>query len=133
MFDRLGYTLVRCKDCGLVFVNPQSPSSETERIYDQEYFAKRDIGGASVDMTTIRSFRRLSAAQHLDDIAKSQQPPGRLLDVGCAEGFFLEVAKASGWECWGVEVSEFAAEVANGSNVGCIFEGKLRDAAYPDG
>jgi 23S rRNA (guanine745-N1)-methyltransferase len=39
--------------------------------------------------------------------------PGRLLDVGCGEGYFLrEVCRSSGWEGWGMDLSVAAVEAA---------------------
>ncbi|MCR9142500.1 MAG: class I SAM-dependent methyltransferase [bacterium] len=38
-----------------------------------------------------------------------KQAPPRLLEIGCAAGFFLDEARSIGYECGGLEVSEFAA------------------------
>jgi SAM-dependent methyltransferase len=37
---------------------------------------------------------------------------GKLLDVGCATGFFLDEARQAGWDVRGCEVSEWAATYA---------------------
>ena len=41
-----------------------------------------------------------------------RRPPGKLLDVGCAAGFFLDRARLAGWEVTGIEVSRDTAEIA---------------------
>jgi SAM-dependent methyltransferase len=38
--------------------------------------------------------------------------PGRLLDVGCAHGFFLDEARRTGWNVTGVEIAGAAATYA---------------------
>jgi SAM-dependent methyltransferase len=38
---------------------------------------------------------------------------GRLLDFGCADGYFLELARADGWEVTGLEISAEMAETAS--------------------
>ena len=43
---------------------------------------------------------------------KKYSKGGSILDVGCATGFFLELARQEGWETKGVEASEFACEYA---------------------
>lgn len=39
------------------------------------------------------------------------KPNGKLLDIGCGEGFFLEVAQKH-WETYGVDISEYAINKA---------------------
>ena len=38
----------------------------------------------------------------------------RLLDIGCGTGEFIELARARGWNAWGVEVSREAVQTAQG-------------------
>lgn len=39
---------------------------------------------------------------------KKRQKPGKVLDVGCGPGFFLEVAQKHGWDVFGVDILEEA-------------------------
>ncbi len=55
-------------------------------------------------------------------------PPGRILDVGCGNGFLLSGIPAA-WERHGVEVSTLAAKHAG--QWGKISVGTLEEAAYP--
>jgi 2-polyprenyl-3-methyl-5-hydroxy-6-metoxy-1,4-benzoquinol methylase len=43
-------------------------------------------------------------------LARHRRPPGRLLDVGCGDGHFLELCREAGWTCFGLELSREAAE-----------------------
>ncbi len=47
---------------------------------------------------------------YLKKIEKFLPDKGKLLDVGSATGFFLEIAKDKGWNVFGMEISEYAAE-----------------------
>jgi SAM-dependent methyltransferase len=129
-YTRGGFRLVRCANCGLLFVNPQAPESETNELYNRSYFDRRNIGAIAPDPEAVRAFRQLSGLQRLAEIHRWRRPPGRLLDVGCGEGFFLDVAQQQSWSCDGVELSEFAAASAVASGVGTIFQGTLRAASF---
>jgi len=80
-------------------------------------------------MKTATFKRRIDTIRHY--IGHSVQQP-RVLDCGCATGFFLEVAAREGLDCYGVEISPLAAGFAR-EKIGTerIFCGTLESAAYP--
>ena len=78
--------------------------------------------------------QRIASARSHCGLLAPLKPGGRLLDVGCATGFFLEAASEH-WDVTGVELSAFAAGYARrefGHNVlnGDIAEVDLPDAAF---
>ncbi len=101
--------LVECQNCGLVFVSPRPEAHELYALYGETYFQNSDSGTVGYtnyvrDETNIRkTFRR-----RLNRLEKFITRKGKLLDVGCAAGFFLAEAQASGWQVEGLDVSTFA-------------------------
>jgi len=72
-----------------------------ERYYSDNYGGRYDLRNPP---------RKTSAI--LDEISK-HCPGGRLMDVGCAYGAFLQAAADSGrYQLWGTDVSEHAIEIA---------------------
>lgn len=59
-------------------------------------------------------------------------PAGKVLDIGCATGYFLEAARAAGWDTYGVEVSEYASRLARQKLGDRIFTGTLEEARFAD-
>ncbi len=56
---------------------------------------------------------------------------GRLLDVGCGNGGFLNVMKGLGWECEGIEPDPIAAEMARRAGHK-VREGSVEDLDLPE-
>jgi SAM-dependent methyltransferase len=94
---------------------------EDPRYHESAYFDEPDARSPE-----LRIFRR-----GLSDLA-AMVSPGRLLDVGCARGSFLALARERGWQAEGVELSaRHAAHVrARGFPV---FEGDFTAAPFADG
>ncbi len=100
-----GHEYVRCAACHTFFANLTKATYETGRhnAWD-EANTTADVTGFYGDA------RRVAHAAFLE-----RMPPtgtGRLLDVGCGLGYFLERAGAAGWDVAGVEPSAAWANVA---------------------
>lgn len=102
-----GWHVVRCRRCGLVYLNPRPAEAEMEVLYSEAYFcsmqrrtgtenAEKGIAGRTEDIVGIERFKK----------------NGTLLDIGCATGYLLACARRRGWEVTGIEFSEWAAHVA---------------------
>ena len=90
---------VRCLNCGLIRLQPQ-PSSSFLRDHYQDYLP--------ADPEEIKSWRRMMAqvfAKSGNLIEQIMPVSGRLLDVGCGYGFFLEEMVQRGWQAEGIEIS----------------------------
>ncbi|MCP4366421.1 MAG: class I SAM-dependent methyltransferase [Planctomycetes bacterium] len=117
-------TLVRCNSCGLAYVNPRHPVQKEKQFYQSEYH----------EAHSDKIWRDARIGVFQTNLAKieSQRKRGRLLDVGCGRGYFLELAGQRGWETHGVELSTSASRYARQSLRLQVYEGELKGARFPD-
>lgn len=93
-FPRQG--IVRCPQCDLVFYSGDIPTAE---LYSTDYFSGGEYLDYVADKATIqRNFR--NRIEYLRQLA----PTGRLLELGSAFGFFLELAQDH-WEVRGLDIT----------------------------
>jgi 2-polyprenyl-3-methyl-5-hydroxy-6-metoxy-1,4-benzoquinol methylase len=118
-----GYTLYRCGQCGFTFVHPIPNSAE---VYSQDYFAGAVHGFGYVDYDTDKAPMVHTFEKYMRHIRALVPTGGRLLDVGAATGFFLDIAKRFGFEVHGVEISAFAAAQAREKGLD-VLTGTLAD------
>lgn len=124
-----GCDVVRCRGCGLVHVWPQPPRAALEALYSSgDYHAAVDE--AERRRTFARRLREIEAL--LRGAAEGGGAGRRLLDVGCSRGYFLEAARASGWQATGVEVNRHAVEQARARGLD-VHQGELADWAAASG
>jgi SAM-dependent methyltransferase len=114
--------IVRCQVCSLVYANPRdavgSLHAKYEAVEPDAYLAEDSSRRATFRGIVSTLQKRIGA--------------GRVLDVGCSAGLFLEVLPSC-YEGYGLEPSVQAAQVAQrrlGSRVRC---GSLRDATFDEG
>lgn len=103
------HDLFCCVDCKLVFV---SPIPNEVDVYDKSYFTGAEGGYGYVDYDSDKEPMIPTFNYYLDLLGKFGQSSGKLFDVGAATGFFLNIAKDRGYEVSGVEMSEYAANLA---------------------
>jgi len=108
--------IVRCRQCGLVYVNPRYPEGLLQGIYTEQYYDHDGIRNGLEffgydDYLSDEENIKITFRKRLKTI-ELLTCKGRLLDVGCATGFFLDLARSQDWEVLGSEVSEFSARYA---------------------
>ena len=99
-----GLAVARCLNCGQRFVWPVPSDSVLAAIYDRGYYRGGHGSVGFSDYAALLPARRRMFTRHLDRIERFVRP-GRVLDVGCATGDFLVVARERGWDPVGVDPS----------------------------
>jgi len=115
---RSGRLVVRCNRCGLLFYRPQPSAAEAAALYSADYFAREYPDTSSEEQ------RRLAHAR-LQRI-ESEVGTGRLLDVGCGRGYFLQVARQRGWDAVGLDVAPSTTREAAAVSGATVLQGTLR-------
>jgi len=96
--------IVKCRSCGLVYTSPRPSNADIA----ENYRDVEDTGFIQERRGRELTYQRL--IKEMDRILGGRR--GRLLDVGCAMGFFPVEARKAGWEVEGLEPSRWAAEYA---------------------
>lgn len=116
--------LVRCGNCGLLFIHPQPTWEELSAHYPKEYHAY--LRKESRLTSYLRGFGLRNRVRAV--LRRATLKKGRLLDVGCATGDFLHQFQAmTNWDVAGVEIVSEAATAARAKGL-TIFEGDLENA-----
>jgi SAM-dependent methyltransferase len=130
-----GLSLVECQNCGLVYVSPRPDPAELYALYGETYFHNNESGlvGYSDYIKDEANIRRTSRRRlrHLERFIQ----PARMIDVGCAAGFFIDEARQRGWQVEGLDVSSFAVEYTRAqfghtAHLGPFTEVELPAGAY---
>ena len=103
--DRWFDHLWRCRECRLVFADLEA-YPDTAALYAESYFKGDEYADYAADRDVLqRNFRR-----HVELVA-GYRPSGRLFEIGCAYGFFLDLARRR-WDVAGIDASPAAARHA---------------------
>lgn len=132
LFRKDGHDMVRCRDCGCVYVGEDPAGIDFDALYGEAYYT----GGSDAvfaDYVGQEAARRAHARRKL--MLLRTLPPriprsGRLLDVGCAAGFFLAEARAH-YAVQGVELSTWSSAYARDRLGLPVITGTLQQAQLP--
>jgi 2-polyprenyl-3-methyl-5-hydroxy-6-metoxy-1,4-benzoquinol methylase len=114
LFREDRFEVVRCTECGLVYVTPRLGAESLLDVYSEAYWRSDSpktkgyadyVKDEELYLRTFRGRARL-VERHL------ARRPAKVLDVGCAAGYFLRVMRERGHDVYGVEVSAHIAQVA---------------------
>lgn len=103
----------QCHSCGATFLAPLPDATTLRTYYNQAY---------SVPMERyVRSVHR-KGPHLLAELQRRVPNRGKLLEIGCSYGCFLEQAQRSGWEVSGIEIDSRASNYGRekfGLNILC--------------
>jgi SAM-dependent methyltransferase len=117
-----GFQIARCRACTFVFVREHLTVDDLRPFYehtDDDYIYTDEANRVNLDFY----FHRLRK------LLERTGGPGRILDVGCSAGQFLDTVPAP-WQAYGVEFSPVYAEMAQKKHPGRVQQGTLEDVDF---
>ncbi len=119
------WTLVQCRQCGLIYTNPRVKPEELHCLYPPMMFWDEETG----------KIRKKSPQRWRNQLAlvQSFKASGRFLDIGCANGFLVKEAQDAGFGSYGVELSERAVQYAREVlGLSRVLQGNVEDVNFAD-
>jgi 2-polyprenyl-3-methyl-5-hydroxy-6-metoxy-1,4-benzoquinol methylase len=130
-YKKIGlFTVVNCKECGLIYTNPRPKQTVISSYYPNEYW---DMDNENVAIETrLKRFAHSFINKISFKMTIPCKPGGKILDIGCGDGKALLKLKEEGWETYGVEISDLAAEYVREKYGLNVFTGIVEDAGFED-
>lgn len=118
------FTIVQCQSCKLMFVKEKISQQELDCYYKQTaegINADEDcVYGPQKNVGNLKYYY-----QNLRSLILKKISTGKILDIGCNEGYFLDLMKC--FECYGVERSSIHGKIAKKKHGKNIFIGTFED------
>ncbi len=99
--------LIRCEKCGLYCLSPKPALKDLFSFYPSEY-ANYSKSKSIITRFLVSMYERKSKTEVRNLIGNK----GRVLDIGCADGSYLDLLKGSKWELCGTDISHASAKTA---------------------
>ena len=100
-----------CEDCGLLYTSPRPVPEKIGEYYKSEAYYSHQENKIGLIPRIYESVKKVNL-KHKVNLAIGGLEKGKLLDIGCGVGDFLQQIESKGWQCTGIEPSEDAAKIA---------------------
>ena len=135
-YQTVVFKVVKCPQCGLVYVKNPPVDETLKDLYGEEFFSTGQqsisVNGGAVDFVEgARNDAIFKNAMRRFEELKKYKAGGNLLDIGCGKGIFLKVAEAH-FEGTGIDISEYAAKYGNEVLGVNIINGDLLDLEFSE-
>lgn len=133
------FQMMRCDTCTFSFINRRPVEMEADAIYDEYFSGSNADYGKCYEGYIRENKQKRDRKFHFNRFHKmvlkrlAKHAPGKkLLDIGCAAGFFLQDARDAGWEVTGIDIAKPALDFAKKELDLDVSYGRLVDKQYPD-
>jgi 2-polyprenyl-3-methyl-5-hydroxy-6-metoxy-1,4-benzoquinol methylase len=110
------FKIVNCKTCDFKFTNPRPDENEIGEYYKAESYISHTNTSKGLISKIYQEVRKFTLKGKLNLINRLSPNKGKLLDVGCGTGMFLNVARENGWRVNGIEPDAGARGIAETTN-----------------
>ncbi len=101
------YTVVRCEICSHRYTTPRFTLEHKAKAFEGAYpFYNRARRARTDKVNEDLDLARAPFIPRADGLSGVMPLPGRLLDIGCGDGLFMDVMQSRGWSVQGLDVSE---------------------------
>ncbi len=107
--------IVKCGGCGIIYLRSRLNQSTQFALYQKYAEGESHMSPPSGKEEIVSSPLRRDG--FLDELLEFVKPEGKLLDVGCGWGAFLDNARSRGFEVMGLEVTQNTIDYAK-NNLG---------------
>ena len=129
-----------CRNCGTLvsqagLMGDEVPVSDDDSdFYGKTYWLGHQTDELGLPDITCRARADLSerCMHWLRALLRFKQPPARILDVGCAHGGFVALARWAGYDATGLELSPWVAEFARETFAVPMLQGEIEEQGLPE-
>ncbi|MEA5405850.1 class I SAM-dependent methyltransferase [Arcicella sp. DC2W] len=114
------FDIVNCNSCGFKFTNPRPTIDKIGAYYKAESYISHTNTSKGLIAKIYHSVRKYTLKGKLELVNNLFPSKGKLLDVGCGTGMFLNVCKEDGWKVFGIEPDDDARAIAEQINQSTI-------------
>jgi len=127
---KLGFTIYQCPACGLGRTDLKKNYSDfLTTFYTEGYFTGDPRFSAYTDYRYDKPYITKNMRKVLTEIQK-HSTHSSLLDVGCAYGYFIDLARVAGFDAYGFDASPYAVRQARKLVGNRVSQGTVQTVAY---
>ncbi len=128
LIQKGNWIVYKCNHCGLGVLDPQPDEKEFSDLYNRIYFDSHYDNGLKIGSEEMQ--RRLSQQGHRIRFFRKYKKSGRILDIGCGQGYFLLACRGLGYEVEGIDISDYSASYVRNELKIPVTAGPIRDINF---
>ncbi len=131
LIEQSPWRVHRCASCGLGVLDPRPDEEELARLYAADYFLDQYDGGLKPGSPEMK--QRIGLEKHRVRFFRGMKKRGRVLDIGCGMGYFLQACREAGYDVSGIDISEASAGYVRNELAIPVLTGAIDEIDLPEG